>query len=159
MDISLFRQRQEVLGKPNQPCQVVVSLDATDIPYEHITFRVDTEERLKMLIATSVVGWENIQRDSHLKHCHFLRLRRMHIRPPLFRLFDKFIFNFVDLSLIDHPQPDLIFVFLCCIFQKFWLLKPVLSKQHHTDTPQRVVYSPLCFVCLILCHVNVSSLS
>lgn len=69
MDISLFRQRQEVLGKPNQPCQVVVSLDATDIPYEHITFRVDTEERLKMLIATSVVGWENIQRDSHLKHC------------------------------------------------------------------------------------------
>ncbi len=69
MDVSLFHQRQEVLGKPNQPCQVVVSLDATDIPYEHITFHVDTAERLKMTVATSPVGWENIQKNSPLKHC------------------------------------------------------------------------------------------
>ena len=68
MDIDLFRQRQQVLGKKDQPCQVVVSLDATDIPYDHITFRVDLAERLKAMIATSPVGWENIQKDSPLKH-------------------------------------------------------------------------------------------
>lgn len=68
MDTSLFRQRQEVLGKKEQPCQVVVSLDASDIPYDHITFHVDPAERLKVMIATSPAGWETIQKNSPLKH-------------------------------------------------------------------------------------------
>ena len=68
MDSDLFRQRQEVLGKNNQPCQVIVSLDATDIPYDHITFRVDPAEHLKVMIATSPEGWVNIQKESPLQH-------------------------------------------------------------------------------------------
>lgn len=68
MDTALLRQRQEVLGKMGQPCQVVVSLDASDIPYDHMTFRVDLSERLKVMIATSPAGWERIQQESPLRH-------------------------------------------------------------------------------------------
>lgn len=68
MDEDLFRQRQEVLGKRDQPCEILVSLDGTDIPFEHIAFQVDPADRLKNIIATSPAGWDYIQKNSPLKH-------------------------------------------------------------------------------------------
>lgn len=68
MDISLVNQRRDILGKKDQPCQIIVSLDGTDIPFEHPTFRVDTKERLKAVFATSYDGWTFIQKSSPLKH-------------------------------------------------------------------------------------------
>lgn len=68
MDQRLFQQRQKVLGKPNHPVQVIVSLDGTDIPFEHPSFYVDPTERLKLCIATSPSGWETIQKLSALNH-------------------------------------------------------------------------------------------
>ena len=68
MDQRLFQQRQKVLGKPNHPVQIVVSLDGTDIPFEHPSFYVDPSERLKLCIATSPSGWETIQKNSPHRH-------------------------------------------------------------------------------------------
>lgn len=68
MDSTLFAQRQQALGKPRQPVQVVVSLDATDIPFDHVTFSVDASEEMKLMIATSPAGWEHIQKSSPLQH-------------------------------------------------------------------------------------------
>ena len=68
MEISLLRQRGEVLGKQDQPCQVIVSLDGTDIPFGHPTFRVDPEARLRVMLATSPAGWAYIKANSPLKH-------------------------------------------------------------------------------------------
>ena len=66
MDRELMAQRKEVLQKPDQPCQVVVSLDGTDIPFSHDTFSVDPAERLKVMIATSPEGGAFVQ--SHSPH-------------------------------------------------------------------------------------------
>lgn len=49
----LTRQRREVLGKKYQPCGVIVSLDGTDIPFDHYIFDVDPKEEYKLVIATS----------------------------------------------------------------------------------------------------------
>lgn len=68
MELDLARQRRELLGKPDQPCQILVSLDGTDIPFEHIIFQVHPEERLKVIIATSPAGWEYIRKNSPLRH-------------------------------------------------------------------------------------------
>ena len=68
MDENLFRQRREVLNKPEQPLQVLVSLDGTDVPLDHQSFRVDPGEHMKLAIATSPAGWEHIQKNSTLKH-------------------------------------------------------------------------------------------
>jgi riboflavin biosynthesis pyrimidine reductase len=68
MDQQLFHQRQKVLGKANHPVQIVVSLDGTDIPFEHPSFHVDPVERLKLCIATSPSGWDFIRKHSPHKH-------------------------------------------------------------------------------------------
>jgi riboflavin biosynthesis pyrimidine reductase len=68
MDASLFRQRQEVLGKPRQPVQVIVSLDGTDVPLEHKSFDVDAAEEMKIAIATSPAGWAHLEKTSGRKH-------------------------------------------------------------------------------------------
>lgn len=68
---NLSRQRKEILGKPFQPCGVVVSLDGTDIPFDHYTFHVDPKEKYKMVIATSLDGGDYIKAHSDLKHRFF----------------------------------------------------------------------------------------
>lgn len=68
MDSNLMQQRREVLGKPDQPVQVLSSRDGTDIPFDHITFRMYPEERAKVIISTSPDGWDYIQKNSPLKH-------------------------------------------------------------------------------------------
>lgn len=68
MERDLLEQRATVLGKPDQPCQVVVSLDATDIPFEHSTFWVDPAERMKVAVATSPAGLRHIREHSPLRH-------------------------------------------------------------------------------------------
>ena len=40
-------RRREVLGKKYQPCGVIVSLDGTDIPFDHYIFDVDPKEEYK----------------------------------------------------------------------------------------------------------------
>lgn len=64
----LTRQRREVLGKKYQPCGVIVSLDGTDIPFDHYIFDVDPKEEYKLVIATSPRGAEYIMANSPLKH-------------------------------------------------------------------------------------------
>lgn len=70
-DEDLTRQRREHLGKKYQPVSVVVSFDATDIPFDHYTFAVDPAEELKMVIATGPDGLEYIKRHSPLKHVFY----------------------------------------------------------------------------------------
>lgn len=67
-DADLTAQRKAVLGKRQQPVGVVVSFDATDIPFDHYTFAVDEAEEYKMMIATSPVGMDYIKANSKLKH-------------------------------------------------------------------------------------------
>ncbi|MGX9755533.1 dihydrofolate reductase family protein [Clostridioides difficile] len=67
-DESLTQQRKDYLNKKYQPCGVVVSFDATDIPFDHYTFRVDKSQEYKMVIATSPNGWDYIKENSPLKH-------------------------------------------------------------------------------------------
>ena len=91
MDEDLFRQRREVLGKQDQPCEIVVSLDGTDIPFEHIAFQVDPADRLKNMIATSPAGWDYIQKHSPLKHVPvgpFASREEVEALPALDREFD-----------------------------------------------------------------------
>ena len=68
MDQTLFQQRRDVLKKPDQPWQIIVSLDGTDIPFDHKTFHIDPAERARVMIATSPAGWEHIRSHSSLKH-------------------------------------------------------------------------------------------
>lgn len=67
-DETLTQQRKDCLNKKYQPCGVVVSFDATDIPFNHYTFNVDKSQEYKMVIATSPNGWEYIKENSPLKH-------------------------------------------------------------------------------------------
>lgn len=67
-DEDLSRQRREVLGKRQQPVGVVVSFDATDIPFDHYTFQVDPAEAYKLVINTSPQGLDYLQKNSPLKH-------------------------------------------------------------------------------------------
>lgn len=64
----LSKQRKEVLGKKYQPCTVIVSFDATDIPFEHSIFEVDPEEEYKVAIGTSPSGMEYMKEHSNRKH-------------------------------------------------------------------------------------------
>ena len=67
-DEDFTRQRREVLGKTHQPASIVVSFDATDIPFDHYTFDMDPAEELKIVINTSPQGMEYIKAHSPLKH-------------------------------------------------------------------------------------------
>lgn len=68
---NLSAQRKEVLGKPYQPCGIIVSLDGTDIPFEHDIFKVDPDEGYKVIIASSPDGMAYIKEKSGLKHRYF----------------------------------------------------------------------------------------
>ena len=65
----LTRQRREVLGKKYQPCGVIVSLDGTDIPFDHYIFNVDPKEEYKLVIATSPKGSGTRWRFSKAARC------------------------------------------------------------------------------------------
>lgn len=67
-DEDLSHQRVEYLGKKYQPASIVVSFDATDIPFDHYTFGIDPAEELKMVIATGPDGMDYIKANSPLKH-------------------------------------------------------------------------------------------
>lgn len=67
-DQDLTAQRKEYLGKKSQPVGIVVSFDATDIPFDHYTFSVDPAEELKTVIATGPDGMDYIKANSPLKH-------------------------------------------------------------------------------------------
>ena len=63
-DKELAKERVEVLGKTPHPWNIIVSFDATDIPFEHIIFNVDPEEKLDVVIGTSPQGAKYIA-----EHC------------------------------------------------------------------------------------------
>ncbi|NLC40136.1 MAG: pyrimidine reductase [Clostridiaceae bacterium] len=67
-DRDLAKQRQEQLSMSEHPCSVIVSYDATDIPFDHLIFNIEESERYKVLIATSPVGAEYIKENSPLNH-------------------------------------------------------------------------------------------
>lgn len=67
-DRALNAQRNSALGKKEHPAGVCVSLDGTDIPFDHFIFDIDPEERYKVIIATSPTGLENLRKNSPLKH-------------------------------------------------------------------------------------------
>lgn len=67
-DADLTEQRKQALGKTYQPVGVVVSFDATDIPFDHYTFNVDPAEEYKLVINTSPDGMAYIKANSPLKH-------------------------------------------------------------------------------------------
>ncbi len=66
-DFFLNEQRRTILGKKDHPVNIVVSLDGTDIPDDHVSFGIDPEERFKLMIATSPAGYEYLQKDSGLR--------------------------------------------------------------------------------------------
>lgn len=67
-DKELVKQRGKYLNKANHPFSIIVSFDATDIPFDHMIFDVDESEEYKVAIATSPKGAEYIKANSHLKH-------------------------------------------------------------------------------------------
>ena len=67
-DKDLVIQRKEYLNKSKHPCGIIVSFDATDIPFDHMIFEVDESEEYKVAIATSPAGAEFIKAKSRLKH-------------------------------------------------------------------------------------------
>ena len=67
-DKDLAKERVEVLGKTPHPWNIVVSFDATDIPFEHIIFDVDPEEKLNVAIATSPQGAEYVKKSFAKEH-------------------------------------------------------------------------------------------
>ena len=66
-DETLNAQRHEVLGKKDHPVNIIVSLDGTDVPWDHATFDVDPEDRLKIMIATSPDGLAYIREHTDKK--------------------------------------------------------------------------------------------
>ena len=56
MDKELYAQRQEVLGKSCHPLNIVVSLDATDIPLSHMLFSSHLSGEVQAAIATGPAG-------------------------------------------------------------------------------------------------------
>ena len=63
VDRKLNEERKTVLGKTENPVNIIVSLDGTDVPWDHATFDVDPADRLKLVIATSPAGWEYIREN------------------------------------------------------------------------------------------------
>lgn len=68
-DEKLNQQRNEVLGKREHPVNILVSLDGTDIPWDHESFDVDPADRLKIMVTTSPAGYEHIQEHCDKKIC------------------------------------------------------------------------------------------
>lgn len=66
-DAVLNEQRHTVLKKNEHPVNIIVSLDGTDIPWDHDTFDVDPADRLKIMIATSPAGYEYIKHNCSKK--------------------------------------------------------------------------------------------
>ena len=66
-DEQLNAQRNNVLGKKEHPVNILVSLDGTDIPWDHETFDVDPADRLKVMVTTSPAGYEYIQKNCDKK--------------------------------------------------------------------------------------------
>jgi len=62
-DGELVGQRVEFLGKAPHPWNIVVSFDGTDIPFEHLIFNVEPEEKLPVAIATSPQGAEFVKNN------------------------------------------------------------------------------------------------
>lgn len=67
-DVSLVRQRRELLGKPNPPATVIVSLDGTDVPFDHHSLHIRPEDRYKVFLATSPKGFAYLKEHSPLRH-------------------------------------------------------------------------------------------
>jgi len=67
-DRSLNKQRNEVLGKKHHPVGIALSLDGTDIPFDHFVFNIDPKEGYKVMIATSPEGCDYIKKNSPCKH-------------------------------------------------------------------------------------------
>ncbi len=61
-DREMADQRVRQLGKTPHPMNIVVSFDATDIPFDHILFQVDPQENLPVAVATSPKGLEEVRR-------------------------------------------------------------------------------------------------
>jgi len=69
-DTQMAKERIEQLGKTPHPMNIVVSFDATDIPFEHILFQVDEEEGLPVALATSPQGAAFI--GKHFRQEHYI---------------------------------------------------------------------------------------
>ena len=67
-DSTLAKQRIEVLGKKDQPVNVIASFDGTDIPWDHRVWNTDPSERYKVIITTSPQGADYIVKNSPHKH-------------------------------------------------------------------------------------------
>jgi riboflavin biosynthesis pyrimidine reductase len=67
-DKELAKERVEVLGKTPHPWNIIVSFDATDIPFEHIIFNVDPKENLNIAIATSPQGAKYVRENFKKEH-------------------------------------------------------------------------------------------
>ena len=68
-DTEMAAQRVEQLGKSPCPMNIVVSFDATDIPFDHIIFDVDEDENFPVAIATSPEGGDYV--GTHFKKTHY----------------------------------------------------------------------------------------
>ena len=66
-DEALNNQRHEILGKMEHPVNILVSLDGTDVPWDHETFDMDPADRLKIMITTSPAGYEYIKENADKK--------------------------------------------------------------------------------------------
>jgi riboflavin biosynthesis pyrimidine reductase len=64
-------QRIEGMGKPAHPLYVVISFDATDIPFDHLIFNIDPEETFPVIVATSPQGGEYIAGNLKKDHVIF----------------------------------------------------------------------------------------
>ena len=67
-DKELVEQRKKYHNKSKHPYGIIVSFDATDIPFDHMIFDVDEGEEYKVVIATSPEGEKYIKANSPLKH-------------------------------------------------------------------------------------------
>ena len=67
IDEQLNRERKEVLDKKENPVNILVSLDGTDIPWDHASFDIDPADRVKIMIATSPAGYEYILKNTDKK--------------------------------------------------------------------------------------------
>ncbi len=95
IDRTLNMQRRTILGKEEHPVNIIVSLDGSDIPWDHDTFDIDPVERLKLVIATSPDGYDTILRDSPKKTSLIGRFRTREEAdadgfPSLFEKFDEY---------------------------------------------------------------------
>lgn len=70
-DQDMAKQRVKQLGKSAHPMNIVVSFDATDIPFDHLIFNIDEDEELPVAIATSPQGGEYIKTNFKKKTCVF----------------------------------------------------------------------------------------